>query len=161
MLNWPQGRRSWWPFLHERRKGSKTRKIVGGDPCRSSWVPRTVPPLGRWVWGYRMIRWRKSTREESIYRTRRAGAILTYLFTVSVKSEGVQVDMVTVRTVIKGLCSWFDSKRSWFLEIFYCARSPGRLISSFYLTGMLPMNVFWGDPVREGKKFEVRAGRPG
>jgi len=50
-----------------------------------------------------MIRWRKSTREGSIYRTERAGANLTYLFAVSVKSEGVQVDMVTVHTVIKGL----------------------------------------------------------
>ena len=28
---------------------------------------------------------------------------MTYLFTVSVKSEGTQVDMVTVRTVIKRL----------------------------------------------------------
>jgi len=50
-----------------------------------------------------MTRWRKSTGEGSIYRTERAGANPTYLFTVSVKSEGVQVDMVTVRMVIKGL----------------------------------------------------------
>jgi len=47
-----------------------------------------------------MTRWRKSTGEGSICRTKRAGANLTYLFTVS---KGVQVDMVTVRTVIKGL----------------------------------------------------------
>ena len=50
-----------------------------------------------------MIRWRRSTGEGSIYRTNRAGANLTYLFAASVKSEGVQVDIVTVRTVIKGL----------------------------------------------------------
>jgi len=114
MLRWPQGRRSWWSFLPKRRKGSKTQKIVGGNPCWSSWSSRTVPPPGRWVWGCRMTRWRKSTREESIYRTKRAGANLTYLFAVSVKFEGVQVDMVTVRTVIKGLRRWFYSKRSWF-----------------------------------------------
>ena len=51
-----------------------------------------------------MTRWRKSTGERSIYRTKRAGAILTYLYTVSMKSDSVQVDMVTVHTVIKGLC---------------------------------------------------------
>jgi len=50
-----------------------------------------------------MTGWRKSTREGSIYRTKRAGANLTYLFAASVKSEGVQMDMVTVRTIIKGL----------------------------------------------------------
>jgi len=50
-----------------------------------------------------MTRWRKSTEEGSIYSTKRAGANLTYLFAVSMKSEGVQVDMITVRTVIKGL----------------------------------------------------------
>jgi len=37
---------------------------------------------------------------------------MTYLITVSVKSEDTQVDMVTVRTVIKGLCRRFDRKRS-------------------------------------------------
>jgi len=63
-----------------------------------------VPPLGKQSWGCRMVRWRKSTREGSIYRTKRARENLTYLFAVSVKSEGTQVDMVTVRTVIKGLC---------------------------------------------------------
>jgi len=50
-----------------------------------------------------MTGWEKSTGEGSIYRTRRAGANLTYLFATSVKSEGAQVDMVTVRTIIKGL----------------------------------------------------------
>jgi len=49
-----------------------------------------------------MTRWRKSAEEGSIYRIKRAGAFLTYLFAVSVKIEGVQVDMVTVRTLIKG-----------------------------------------------------------
>jgi len=51
-----------------------------------------------------MARWRKGVEEESIYRTKREGAFLTYLFAVSVKIEGVQVDMVTVRTIIKRLC---------------------------------------------------------
>jgi len=45
----------------------------------------------------------ESTGEGSIYRTKRAGANLTYLFIASEKSKGVQVDMVTVHTVIKGL----------------------------------------------------------
>ena len=57
-----------------------------------------------------MTRWR-STREGGIYRTKRARANLTYLFATSVKSEGIQVDMVTVRTIIKGLCRRFDSTR--------------------------------------------------
>ena len=61
-----------------------------------------MPPPGNWIWGCRMTRWR-STGEGSIYRTKQAGANLTYLFAASVKSEGVQVDMVTVRTVIKRL----------------------------------------------------------
>jgi len=51
-----------------------------------------------------MTRWRKCTGEGSIYRTKRAGANLTYLFVAFVKYEGVLVDMVTVRTIIKGLC---------------------------------------------------------
>jgi len=49
------------------------------------------------------MQWRRSTREGSIYRAKRAREDLTYLFAISVKSEGTQVDMVTVRTVIKGL----------------------------------------------------------
>jgi len=56
------------------------------------------------MWGYKMMRWRKSTREGGIYRTKGARANPTYLFAASVKSEGVQVDMVTVCTIIKGLC---------------------------------------------------------
>jgi len=62
-----------------------------------------MPPPGKWNLGCRMTRWRRSTRAGSIYRTKWAGANLTYLFAASVKSEGVQVDMVTVRTVIKEL----------------------------------------------------------
>jgi len=50
-----------------------------------------------------MMRWRRSTREGTIYRTKQARANLTYLFAVSVKSEDTQVDMVTIHTVIKGL----------------------------------------------------------
>jgi len=50
-----------------------------------------------------MTRWRKSTGEGGIYRTKKARANLTHFFAASVKSEGVQMDMVTVRTIIKGL----------------------------------------------------------
>jgi len=50
-----------------------------------------------------MTRWKRSTEEGSIYRSKRAGVNVTYLFAISVKSESIQVDMVTVRTVIKGL----------------------------------------------------------
>jgi len=46
----------------------------------------------------------KSTGEGSIYRTKRVGANPTYRFAVSVKSTGVQLDMATGRTIIKGLC---------------------------------------------------------
>jgi len=42
-------------------------------------------------------------RRRKYLKDKEGRAILTYLFTVSVKSEGVQVDMVTVRTVIKRL----------------------------------------------------------
>jgi len=62
-----------------------------------------VPPPGKQSWGCRMMRWRRSTREGSIYRTKRARAKMTYLFAISVKSEDTQVDMVTVYMVIKGL----------------------------------------------------------
>jgi len=62
-----------------------------------------MPHPGRWILGCRVTRWRRSTGEGSIYRTKRAEANLTYLFAASVKFEGVQVDMVTIRTVIKGL----------------------------------------------------------
>jgi len=48
-----------------------------------------MPPPGKRIFGCGMIRWRRSTREESIYRIKRVGANLTYLFAASVKSEGV------------------------------------------------------------------------
>ena len=51
----------------------------------------------------RMTRWRKSAEEGRIFRTKRVGVFLTYSV-VCVKIEGVQVDMVTVRMIIKGLC---------------------------------------------------------
>jgi len=38
-------------------------------------------------WSCGMMWWRRSTREGTIYRTKRARANLTYLCTVSVKSE--------------------------------------------------------------------------
>ena len=57
----------------------------------------------RRVLGCRMTAWKKSTGEGSIYRSNRTGANLTYLFVASEKSEGVQMDMVTVCIVIKGL----------------------------------------------------------
>jgi len=51
-----------------------------------------------------MARWRRSVEEGGIYRIKWTGVFLTYLFAVSVKIESVQVDMVTIRTIIKGLC---------------------------------------------------------
>jgi len=99
-------------------RGSKTWRFGEGDSCWSSWSSWAMSPLGKWILGCRMIRWRRSTRKGSIYRTKWAGANLTYLFAASVKSEGVQVDMVIVHTVIKGLRRWFDSKRSWFWRYF-------------------------------------------
>ena len=62
-----------------------------------------MPPPKRSILGCKMTRWRRSTGERSIYRTKQTGANLTYLFAASVISEGAQVDMVTVRTVIKEL----------------------------------------------------------
>ena len=91
-------------IFSEEEERLKTWKIGGGGPCWSSWSSQAMPPPGRWIWGCRMTRWRKSTREGSIYRTKWARANLTYLFAASVKYEGVQVDTVTVRTIIKGLC---------------------------------------------------------
>jgi len=81
---------------------SKNLGVVGGSSRWSSWSSRTVPPPGKQSGGCRMMRWRRSTREGSIYRTEQARADLTFLFAESVKSEDTQVDMVTVRTVIKG-----------------------------------------------------------
>jgi len=94
------------------KEKSKTLRVVGGCSCWSSWSPQAMLPPGKWILGCRMTRWRRSTVEGSIYRTKWAGANLTYLFVASVKSEGVQVDMVTVRTTIKGLCTWFGKLRN-------------------------------------------------
>jgi len=104
--------------ISSRGGGSKTWRIGEGGSCWSSWSSQAMPPPGKWILVCRMTRWRRSAGEGSIYRTKRAGANLTYLFAASVKSEGVQLDMVTVRTVIKGLRRWFDDKRSWFWRYF-------------------------------------------
>ena len=130
MEGWPQGRWSWWPFLPKERERSKTLKIVGGGPCWSSWSSQMMPPPGRWIWGCRMTRWRMGTREGDIYRTKRARANLTYLFAASVKSEGVQVDMVTVCTIIKGLCRWFDSERWRYLTVQDRLVGPSAVLSN-------------------------------
>ena len=98
-----------------RRRRSKIWRTVGEDPCWSSWVLQRCRRRKDGFGGCGMTRWRKSTKEGSIYRAKWAGAILTYLFAIF---EGVQVDMVTVRTVIKGLYRRFDSKRSWFWRYF-------------------------------------------
>jgi len=100
------------------KERSKALRVVGADPCWSSRSPRVLPLPRKWIWGYRMTRWRRSTREGNIYRAKWVGANLTYLFAASVKSKGIQVDMVTVRTVIKGLRRWFDSKQSLFWRYF-------------------------------------------
>ena len=81
---------------------SKTQGLLEEVLARILGVLERCHRQGSGFWGCRMTR--RSTREGSIYRTKRAGADLTYLFAASVKSEGAQVDMVTVRTVIKGLC---------------------------------------------------------
>jgi len=91
---------------------SKTLGLVEKGLRWSSWGSRAVPLPEKQSWGCRMMRWRRSTREGTIYRTKWARANLTYLIAVSVKSENTLVDMVTVRTVIKGLCRRFDTKRS-------------------------------------------------
>jgi len=51
-----------------------------------------------------MARSGKSAKEGSIYRLKKARVFLTYLFVASAKFKNVQVNMVTVRTIIKGLC---------------------------------------------------------
>ena len=48
------------------------------------------------------------------------GVFLTYLFTVSMKFEVVQMDMVTVRTIIKGLCSDLMASNHNFEDISLC-----------------------------------------
>ena len=52
----------------------------------------------------RIMQWGRSTQEGTIYRTRWTRANLTYFFAASERPEGTQVDMVTVRTIIQGLC---------------------------------------------------------
>jgi len=76
---------------------------VGGEGPSSEILETSGGAAAVKVLGCRMTGWRRSTREGSIYGTKRAGANLIYLFAASVKSEGVQMDMVTVRTIIKGL----------------------------------------------------------
>jgi len=87
-----------------------------------------------------MTRWRKSTGEGSIYRTKQAGENLTYLFVAFVKSEGVQVDMVTIRTVIIDCAGDLTASSHDFEEILLCkiAWSAHR---QFSLTIILPMSA--------------------
>ena len=44
-----------------------------------------------------------SVPEKSIYKTLRVGVFWTYLYAACMWVEVVQMDMVTVRTIIKGL----------------------------------------------------------
>jgi hypothetical protein len=48
--------------------------------------------------------------EKSIYRLFGAGVFLTYLYAVCGWIEVVQLDMVTVRTIIEGWYRRFDGK---------------------------------------------------
>ena len=102
------------------KRRSKASRLVKKGLYWSSWRSWTAPPLGKWSWDCGMMRWRRSTREGTIYRTKWARVKLTYHFAVSVKSKGTQEDMVTVRTVIKVLGRWFDRKRSWSGDILLC-----------------------------------------
>jgi len=135
---------------------------IGEEGLRgSSWSPRVVPPPWKWILGCRMTRWRRSTREGSVYRTKRAGANLTYLFAASVKSESIQVDMVTVRTVIKGLRRWFDSKRWWFWRYFtvrYLLVGPSAVLSN---GNIADGRIKWRDSVWEVEEFEEYARESG
>jgi len=72
-------------------------------------------------------------------------------------SEGVQVDMVTVRTIIKGLCRWFEAS-GCFKDILLYSWLAHR---QSCLTVTLLMSALWGDSVREDGKFKIRAERPG
>jgi len=144
-----------------RKERSKALRVVGGDPCWSSWSPRVLPWSRKWIWGYRMTRWRRSTGEGNIYRAKRVEANLTYLFAASVKSEGVQVDMVTVRTVIDGLRRWFDSKRSWFWRYFTVQDLlvvPSAVLSN---GNIADGRIKWRDSVREVEEFEEYARESG
>ena len=99
---------------------SKASRLVKKGLCWISWRSQTAPPLGRWSWNCGMMRWRRSTWEGTIYRTKWARVNLTYHFAVSMKSEDTQGDMVTVHTVIKGLYRWFDRERLWSGDILLC-----------------------------------------
>ena len=82
----------------------KFEELLGKILARVLWLLIQCRRQGDWFGECRMTRWRKSAEEGSIYRTKRAGVFLTYLFAVSVEIKGVLVDMVTVRMIIKGLC---------------------------------------------------------
>ena len=148
MVNWPQEQQSWWPSLRRednRILGGWWRKAFIGDLGNLGWCCRRESGLS-----CRMTRWRRSTREGSIYRTKRARANLTYLFAVSVKSEDTQVDMVTVRTIIKGLRRWFDRKRSWSGDISQCE-----------ISWSVHRRMKWRDPFWKVEEFEEPAGELG
>jgi hypothetical protein len=51
-----------------------------------------------------------SVPEKSIYRPLGVGVFWTYFHAARVWIEVVQMDMVTVRTIIKELCRRFDGK---------------------------------------------------
>jgi hypothetical protein len=51
-----------------------------------------------------------SVPEKSIYRPLGVGVFWTYLYATRVWVEVVQMDMVTIRTIIKGLYRRFDGK---------------------------------------------------
>jgi hypothetical protein len=53
-----------------------------------------------------------SSSEKSIYRPFGVGVFLTYLYAVRGWIEVVQIDMVTIRTTIKGLYRRFDGMAS-------------------------------------------------
>jgi len=74
---------------------------VGEEGASSEILELLDDAPGKWSWSYGMMRWGRSTREGTLYRTKRARANLTYLFAASVRSEETQIDMVTVRTIIK------------------------------------------------------------
>ena len=94
---------------------SGTWRSLGWESCcrkvsRSSRISRRGHHRRERDWRWRMALWKMSTEGESIYRLRWLGVFLTYLFAASVKFKVVQMDMVTIRTIIKGLCRRFDGK---------------------------------------------------
>jgi len=143
--------------ISSQERRSKTWGLVKKGICWSSKSPRVMPPPWKWILGCRMTRWRRSTGEGSIYRTKRTGANLTYLFAASVKSEGVQVDMVTVRMIIKGLRRWFDSKRSWFWRYFTVQDLLVGLSAVLSNGNIADGRIKRRDSVREVEEFEEYA----